>query len=71
MQFEYYLFDEVAEILIVDSPDVANPSVSVGLSFFAEGEGEGSVDVGENDLLFFSVVVVGLALYVHDGSNIF
>ena len=41
MQFEYNFLDEIAEILVVDSSDVADPTVRIRLlSVLAEGEGK-------------------------------
>lgn len=51
METELHLVDEVAEILIVDAADVADPLVRlVGFGLLAEGEGQGAIDVGEDHL---------------------
>ena len=51
------LLDEIAQVLVIDSPDVADPAVRVGLlALLAEREGEGAVDIGEDD--FFVIVVL-------------
>ena len=57
MQLEDNLLDEIAQVLVIDSPDVADPAVRVGLlALLAEREGEGAVDIGEDD--FFVIVVL-------------
>ena len=57
MQLEYNFLDEIAQILVIDSPDVADPAVRVWLlPLLAEREGEGAVDIGEDD--FFVIVVL-------------
>lgn len=58
MQLEYNFLDEIAQILVIDSPDVADPAVRVGLlALLAEREGEGAVDIGEDDLFVIVVLV--------------
>ena len=48
MEFEDDLLEEVTEVFVVDSPDVADPAMGEGLALLAEREGEGTVDVGEH-----------------------
>ncbi len=52
MQYEINPLDEVAEILVIDTPHVADPLVSVfGLCLLvAHREGHGAVDDWEDDL---------------------
>jgi len=57
MQLEDHLLDKIGQIFIVDSPDIADPPVRVGLPLLAEGKGEGAVDVGEDDLFIFVLTV--------------
>ena len=47
MQSEHYLFDKIAQIFIIDSSHIADPSMSIALPFFAKRKSKGPVDVGE------------------------
>lgn len=67
MQLEDNLLDEIAEILVVDSSDVADPAVCVGLlSFFAQREGKGAVYIWKDH---FSVIVLLIFLKLHSAAN--
>lgn len=70
VQFEDYLFDKIAEVLVIDSAHVADPSVSVRFSLFAQGEGQRPVDVGEHDV-FTLVVVVFLDVHAAKKPNLY
>ncbi len=51
MERKYNFLDEITQIFIIYSSHIANPFVSIGVSFLAHGEGEGTVDVGEHYLV--------------------
>lgn len=63
MQNKLYSFDEITQILIVSSPDIADPFVSVRrswLSFLSHGEGERPVDKRKHCLicrLHWSIII--------------
>jgi hypothetical protein len=40
MERKYYFFDKVAEILVIDSSNIADPFMGVGVSLLTHGEGE-------------------------------
>lgn len=61
VKLEDNFFDEIAEILIVDSSHIANPAMGIRISFFSQRESKWAIDIRKNDflgmvyLLFFDI----------------